>query len=76
MILGIIAFIIIIVLVLKFCPWLIYGLIKLICLPFKGIGLLIKRKRRNKKAECKLKAKQLEPPELIKTNTAKGCRRR
>ena len=64
MILGIIVFIIIIVLILKFCPWLIYGLFKLICLPFKGIGLLIKRKRKNKKAECKPKAKQPEPPEL------------
>ena len=49
MILGIIAFIIIIVLVLKFCPWIIYGLFKLICLPFKLIGGGVKKLRQKKK---------------------------
>lgn len=54
--LGIIAFIVIIVLLLKFAPWLIYGLGKVIALPFKAIFKACgsgRERRREKRKERK-----------------------
>lgn len=44
-VLGIIGLIFIVWLLIKFLPWIIYGLIKLVCLPFKVIGKLFKRRK-------------------------------
>lgn len=53
--LGVIALIVIIVLLLKFAPWLIYGIWKLIAMPFKALSKACKsgRERRREKKERK-----------------------
>ncbi len=50
--LGIIALIVIIWLLLKFAPLIIYGLFKLIALPFKAIGSLHKRRKERKREKA------------------------
>lgn len=53
--LGVIALVIIVVLLLKFAPWLIYGIGKVIAAPFKALGKVCKsgRERRREKKEQK-----------------------
>ncbi len=55
--LGVIALIVIIVLLIKFAPWLIYGIGKLVAAPFKALGKLCssgKERRREKREKKKL----------------------
>ncbi len=67
---GVIALVIIIVLILKFAPWLIYGIGKVIAMPFKGLAAFYKcisrrrRDRQEKKVKRKKKSKQPKPPDL------------
>lgn len=43
--LGVLALVIVIILLIKFAPWIIIGLGKIIAMPFKAIGKLFKRKK-------------------------------
>lgn len=54
--LGIIALIFIVWLLIKFLPWIIYGLIKLVCLPFKAISKATKGRKEKKRKEFEEKA--------------------
>ena len=58
--LGVIALIVIIVLLMKFAPWLIYGIGKVIAMPFKALSKACKsgRERRREKREEKKKGRQ------------------
>lgn len=60
--LGVIALIMVIVLLLKFAPWLIYAIGKLIALPFKGLAALCKsvNRRRRERKEQKARDKPKE----------------
>jgi len=63
--LGVIALIVIIVLLLKFAPRLIYGVGKLIAMPFKGVAKLCKsgkerRQKRKERKEAEKKRKESE----------------
>lgn len=74
LLLGLIALLLVVFILLKFCPVIIFVLGKIIVLPFKCIGAFFKsignsikrgrEKRKEKNAFCPKKAKQPKPPEL------------
>ncbi len=64
--LGVIALIVIIVLLIKFAPWLIYGIGKVIAMPFKAISKACKlgrERRREKRKEKKQERKERKEAE-------------
>lgn len=77
LLLGVIAFVIIVVLLLKFAPWLIYGIGKLIAVPFKALaaaGKSGRERRREKRKERKTRKAQKQMDKEF-DDFHKKCRR-
>ena len=76
LLLGVIALIVIIVLLVKFSPWLIYGIGKVIATPFKALGKLCSsgKERRREKREKRQERKQVKKRERKERKASKKQR--
>lgn len=77
LLLGVIAFVIIVMLLLKFAPWLIYGIGKLIAVPFKALAAAGKsgRERRREKRKERQTRKAQKQKDKEFDDFHKKCRR-